>query len=166
MSAPETLDEFDRFLSIECPVERYVSLGLAFEEIIEKLRTKGADSERQALERVLELPQARANLIELGARRLIDAYAAKLEEAFADNPRKWGEPLQRAFKQNRDDLARLVTTTMTDLVAARDKRQRRGSSWARPVMAAAAVALAFGLLAFVLYRVGIFDPAMMKLAAR
>jgi hypothetical protein len=33
-------------------------------------------------------------------------------------------------------------------------------------MAAAAVALAFGLLAFVLYRVGIFDPAMMKLAAR
>jgi hypothetical protein len=166
MSTPETIDEFDRFLSIECPVERYVSLGLAFEEIIEKLRTKGAESERQALERVLELPQARANLIELGARRLIDAYSAKLEEEFADNPRKWGEPLQRAFKQNRDDLARLVTTTMTDLVAARDKRQRRSGSWARPVMAAAAVALAFGLLAFVLYRVGIFDPSMMKLAAR
>src|SRR5829696_2192502 len=50
MSAPETLDEFDRFLSIECPVERYVSLGLAFEEIIEKLRTKGTEAERQALE--------------------------------------------------------------------------------------------------------------------
>ena len=31
MSAPDSLDEFDRFLSIECPVERYVSLGLAFE---------------------------------------------------------------------------------------------------------------------------------------
>jgi hypothetical protein len=91
--------------------------------------------------------------------------AAKLEEAFADNPRKWGEPLQRAFKQNRDDLARLVTTTMGDLVAARDKRQQRGF-WAQPVMAAAAVALAFGLLAFVLYRVGIFDRAVMKLAAR
>jgi len=60
---------------------------------------------------------------------------------------------------------RLVTTTMTDLVAARDKRQQRGL-WAQPGMAAAAVALAFGLLAFVLYRVGIFDPAVMKLAAR
>jgi ribosomal protein S17E len=165
MSAPQTLDEFDRFLSIECPLERSVSLGLAFEEIIEKLRTKGTEAERQALERVCELPQARGNLIELGARKLLDNYAAKLEEAFADNPRKWGEPLQRAFKQNRDDLARLVTTTMSDLVAARDKRQQRGF-WAQPIMAAAAVALAFGLLAFVLYRVGIFDPAVMKLAAR
>ena len=48
------------------------------------------------------------DLIELGALELLDNYAAKLEEAFADNPRKWGEPLQRAFKQNRDDLARLV----------------------------------------------------------
>jgi hypothetical protein len=41
MSAPQTVDEFNRFLSIECPLERSVSLGLAFEEIIEKLRTKG-----------------------------------------------------------------------------------------------------------------------------
>src|SRR5215207_6728742 len=101
---------------------------------IEKLRTKGTEAERQALERVCELPQARGNLIELGAHKPLDNYAAKLEEAFADNPRKWGEPLQRAFKQNRDDLARLVTTTMSDLVAARDKRQQRGF-WAQPVMA-------------------------------
>jgi hypothetical protein len=166
MSAPETLDAFDHFLSIDCPVEKYVSLGLAFEEIIEKLRTKGSEPERQALERVLELPQARAHLIELGAQRLLDAHAAKLEEAFADNPRKWGEPLNRAFKQNRDDLARLVTTTMADLMAARDKGARRGTSWARPAMAAVGVALVFGLLAFVLFRIGMFDPAMMKLAAR
>ena len=42
MSAPDTLDEFDRFLSIESPVEKYVCLGLAFEEILEKLRHKGS----------------------------------------------------------------------------------------------------------------------------
>jgi hypothetical protein len=166
MSAPDTLDEFDRFLAIESPVEKYVCLGLAFEEILEKLRHKGSEAERQALERVLELPQARAHLIELGAQRLLDAHALKLEESFAENPRKWGEPLNRVFKQNRDDLARLVTTTMTDLLAAREKRARQGSSWARPAMAAAGVAIVFGLLAFVLYRVGVFDPTVMKLAAR
>jgi hypothetical protein len=33
MSAPDSLDEFDRFLSIECPVERYVSLGLERDEV-------------------------------------------------------------------------------------------------------------------------------------
>jgi NAD-specific glutamate dehydrogenase len=166
MSAPVSLDEFDRFLAIESPVEKYVCLGLAFEEILEKLRHKGSEAEREAFERVLELPQARAHLIELGAERLLDAHAAKLEEAFAENPRKWGEPLNRVFKQNRDDLARLVTTTMTDLLAAKEKRVRRGSAWARPAMAAAGVAIVIGLVAFVLYRVGIFDPAMMKLAAR
>jgi hypothetical protein len=166
MSAPNTLDEFDRFLAIESPVEKYVCLGLAFEEILEKLRHKGSETEREALERVLELPQARAHLIELGAQRLLDAHGAKLEEAFAENPRKWGEPLSRVFKQNRDDLAHLVTTTMTDLLAAREKRPRQGSSWARPVIAAAGVAIVIGLVAFVLYRVGVFDPAAMKLAAR
>ena len=166
MSAPVSLDEFDRFLAIESPVEKYVCLGLAFEELLEKLRTKGSEAEKQALEHVLELPQARAHLIELGAQRLLDAHAAKLEEAFAENPRKWDEPLSRVFKQNRDDLARLVTTTMTDLLAAKEKRARQGSSWARPAMAAAGVALVIGLVAFVLYRVGVFDPAAMKLAAR
>ena len=166
MSAPDSLDEFDRFLAVETPVEKYVCLGLAFEEILEKLRHKGSEAEKQALERVLVLPQARAHLIELGAQRLLDAHAAKLEEAFAENPRKWGEPLNRVFKQHRDDLARLVTTTMTDLLAAREKRARTGSSWGKPAMAAAVVAVAVGLLAFVLYRVGLFDPAAMKLAAR
>ena len=166
MSASDFLDEFDRFLSIESPVEKYVCLGLAFEEILERLRGKGSEAEKQALERVLELPQARAHLIELGAQRLLDAHAGKLEEAFAENPRKWGEPLNRVFKQNRDDLARLVTTTVSDLLAAKEKRTRRGSSWARPAMAAAGVAIVFSLLAFVLYRVGLFDPAAMKLAAR
>ena len=146
MSAPDTLDEFDRFLAIESPVEKYVCLGLAFEEILEKLRHKGSEAEREALERVLELPQARAHLIELGAQRLLDAHALKLEESFAENPRKWGEPLNRVFKQNRDDLARLVTTTMTDLLAAREKRVRQGSSWGKPVMAAACVAIVFGLV--------------------
>src|SRR5918911_465533 len=166
MSASDSVDEFDRFLAIEAPVEKYVCLGLAFEEILEKLRHKGSEAERQALEPVLELPQARAHLIELGAQRLLDAQAAKLEESFADNPRKWGEPLSRAFKQNRDDLAHLVTTTMTDLLAAREKRPRQGSSWARPAIAAAGVAIVIGLVALVLYRVGVFDPATMKLAAR
>jgi len=41
MSAPEPIDEFDRLLANEDSLEKYVSLGLALEELLEKLRAKG-----------------------------------------------------------------------------------------------------------------------------
>ena len=165
MSAPETLDAFDHFLSIDCPVEKYVSLGLAFEEIIEKLRTKGSEPERQALGGVLELPQARAHLIELGAQRLLDAHAAKLEEAFADNPRKWGERQPRLQAEPRrsrrsrhhddggPDGGPRQGRPQANVVGAAGNGSRRGRARLR--------ALRFRPL-----RIGMFDPAMMKLAAR
>src|SRR3954451_11481576 len=169
MSASDTLDEFDRFLSNESPVEKYVSLGLAFEETLERLRTKGSETEREALEKVLELPQARANLIELGARKLLDEHRHTLEEASSENPRKWGEPLNRVFKQNLDNLERVVTSKITELAGvaeASSAHRRARKTWTRPVAATIAVALLFGLLAFIPHRVGFLDPAMMKLAAR
>ena len=38
MSTPEPIDEFDRLLANEHLLEKYVSLGLALEELLEKLR--------------------------------------------------------------------------------------------------------------------------------
>lgn len=169
MSASDTLDEFDRFLSNESPVEKYVSLGLVFEETLERLRTKGSDAERQALDKVLEMPQARANLIELGARKLLDEHRQGLEEAFSENPRKWGEPLNRVFKQNLDNLERVVTSKITELASfaeAAAVQTHARKTWARPVAATVALAVLFGLLAFILHKVGFLDPATMKLAAR
>jgi len=167
MTTADTLDEFDRFLSNESQVEKYVSLGLVFEETLERLRNKGSDSERQALERVLEMPQARANLIELGARKILDEHRQTLEEAFSENPRKWGEPLNRVFKQNLDNLERVVTSKITELAGfAEASSLPTRKAWKRPVAAVVAVAVLFGLLAFILHRVGFLDPAMMKLAAR
>jgi hypothetical protein len=167
MTTADTLDEFDRFLSNESQVEKYVSLGLVFEETLERLRNKGSDAERQALEKVLEMPQARANLIELGARKLLDEHRQTLEEAFAENPRKWGEPLNRVFKQNLDNLERVVTGKINELAGfAEASSVPARKAWTRPVAAVVAVAILVGLLAFVLHRVGFLDPAMMKLAAR
>jgi hypothetical protein len=169
MTTADTLDDFDRFLSNESQVEKYVSLGLVFEETLERLRNKGSDAERQALERVLEMPQARANLIELGARKILDEHRQTLEEAFSENPRKWGEPLNRVFKQNLDNLERVVTSKITELAGFAEASSAHGrarKTWTRPVAATIAVAILFGLLAFILHRVGFLDPAMMKLAAR
>ena len=54
MSAPESFDEFDRLLANEDHVEKYVSLGLAMEELLEKIRVKGFEAEKQSLSRLLE----------------------------------------------------------------------------------------------------------------
>lgn len=139
MSAPDALDEFDRFLATEIPVEKYVSLGLIFEELLERVRGKGLETERQALEKVLELPAARANLIELGARKLLDEHRQTLEEAFAENPRKWSEPLNRVFKHNLEDLERMVTVKFAELAGFAEARSRRpgDSSWAKAAAAGA-----------------------------
>ena len=49
MSAPEPIDEFDRLLANEDSLEKYVSLGLALEELLEKLRAKGFEAEKETL---------------------------------------------------------------------------------------------------------------------
>src|SRR5215204_2819876 len=73
MSAPEPIDEFDRLLANEDSLEKYVSLGLALEELLEKLRAKGFEAEKETLSRLLEISPARAQLLELAAERLLDS---------------------------------------------------------------------------------------------
>src|SRR5215208_2263490 len=52
MSAPEPIDEFDRLLANEDSLEKYVSLGLALEELLEKLRAKRALKQKKRRSRV------------------------------------------------------------------------------------------------------------------
>src|SRR5215204_1405841 len=82
MSAPEPIDEFDRLLANEDSLEKYVSLGLALEELLEKLRAKGFETEKETLSRLLELSPARAQLLELAAERLLDSQKRQDEQAF------------------------------------------------------------------------------------
>src|SRR5215217_8228055 len=82
MSAPEPIDEFDRLLANEDKLEKYVSLGLALEELLEKLRAKGFEAEKETLSRLLELSPARAQLLELAAERLLDTQKRQDEQAF------------------------------------------------------------------------------------
>jgi len=82
MSAPEPIDEFDRLLANESSLEKYVSLGLALEELLEKLRAKGFESEKEAFSRLLELSPSRARLLELAAERLLDSQKRQDEQAF------------------------------------------------------------------------------------
>ena len=86
MSAPEPIDEFDRLLANEDKLEKYVSLGLALEELLEKLRAKGFEAEKETLSRLLELSPSRTQLVELAAERLLDSQKRQDEQAFLRDP--------------------------------------------------------------------------------
>src|SRR5215211_5693837 len=94
MSAPEPIDEFDRLLANEDSLEKYVSLGLALEELLEKLRAKGFETEKETLSRLLELSPARAQLLELAAERLLDSRKRQDEQAFLRDPHNLVQPFR------------------------------------------------------------------------
>src|SRR5215217_7022372 len=102
MSAPEPIDEFDRLLANESSLEKYVSLGLALEELLEKLRAKGFESEKEAFSRLLEL----------AAERLLDSQKRQDEQAFLRDPHNLVQPFRSVLKENRDEVERLVQTAL------------------------------------------------------
>src|SRR5215212_6643467 len=108
MSAPEPIDEFDRLLANEDKLEKYVSLGLALEELLEKLRAKGFEAEKETLSRLLELSPSRAQLLELAAERLLDSQKRQDEQAFLRDPHNLVQPFRSVLKENRDEVERLV----------------------------------------------------------
>ena len=112
MSAPEPIDEFDRLLANESSLEKYVSLGLALEELLEKLRAKGFESEKEALSRLLELSPSRAQLLELAAERLLDSQKRQDEQAFLRDPHNLVQPFRSVLKENRDEVERLVQAAL------------------------------------------------------
>src|SRR5215218_8228182 len=112
MSAPEPIDEFDRLLANEVKLEKYVSLGLALEELLEKLRAKGFESEKEALSRLLELSPSRAQLLELAAERLLDSQKRQDEQAFLRDPHNLVQPFRSVLKENRDEVERLVQAAL------------------------------------------------------
>ena len=112
MSAPEPIDEFDRLLANEDKLEKYVSLGLALEELLEKLRAKGFEAEKETLSRLLELSPARAQLLELAAERLLDSQKRQDEQAFLRDPHNLVQPFRSVLKENRDEVERLVQAAL------------------------------------------------------
>jgi hypothetical protein len=112
MSAPEPIDEFDRLLANEDSLEKYVSLGLALEELLEKLRAKGFEAEKETLSRLLELSPARAQLLELAAERLLDSQKRQDEQAFLRDPHNLVQPFRSVLKENRDEVERLVQAAL------------------------------------------------------
>src|SRR5829696_8286745 len=112
MSAPEPIDEFDRLLANEDSLEKYVSLGLALEELLEKLRAKGFETEKETLSRLLELSPARAQLLELAAERLLDSQKRQDEQAFLRDPHNLVQPFRSVLKENRDEVERLVQAAL------------------------------------------------------
>jgi hypothetical protein len=112
MAAPEPFDEFDRLLANEDHTEKYVALGLAMEELLEKIRMKGFEAEKQSLSRLLELSEARAQLLELGAQRLLDTRKQTVEQAFLRDPHNLVQPFRAVLKENRDEVERIVRSSM------------------------------------------------------
>src|SRR5215218_363796 len=112
MSAPEPIDEFDHLLANENSLEKYVSLGLALEELLEKLRNNGFEAEKETLSRLLELSQARAQLLELAAERLLDNQKRQDEQAFLRDPHNLVQPFRFVLKENRDEVERLVKAAL------------------------------------------------------
>ena len=112
MSAPEPIDEFDRLLANEVKLEKYVSLGLALEELLEKLRAKGFEAEKETLSRLLELSPSRAQLLELAAERLLDSQKRQDEQAFLRDPHNLVQPFRSVLKENRDEVERLVQAAL------------------------------------------------------
>ena len=112
MSAPEPIDEFDRLLANEDSLEKYVSLGLALEELLEKLRAKGFEAEKETLSRLLELSPTRAQLLELAAERLLDSQKRQYEQAFLRDPHNLVQPFRSVLKENRDEVERLVQAAL------------------------------------------------------
>jgi hypothetical protein len=112
MSAPEPIDEFDRLLANEDSLEKYVSLGLALEELLEKLRAKGFEAEKETLSRLLEISPARAKLLELAAERLLDNQKRQDEQAFLRDPQNVVQPFRSVLKENRDEVERLVKAAL------------------------------------------------------
>ena len=112
MSAPEPIDEFDRLLANEDSLEKYVSLGLALEELLEKLRAKGFEAEKETLSRLLEISPARAKLLELAAERLLENQKRQDEQAFLRDPQNVVQPFRSVLKENRDEVERLVKAAL------------------------------------------------------
>ena len=99
------------FLRTKNSLEKYVSLGLALEELLEKLRAKGFETEKETLSRLLELSPARAQLLELAADGF-DSQKRQDEQAFLRDPHNLVQPFRSVLKENRDEVERLVQAAL------------------------------------------------------
>jgi len=152
MSAPEPFDEFDRLLANEDHVEKYVSLGLAMEELLEKIRTKGFEAEKQSLSRLLELSEARAEVLELAAQRLLDTRKQSVEKAFLSDPRNLVQPFRAVLKENRDEVERIVQSSISKKAA-----PSRASAATKFLIGLCMSLVVLGAALIVLHRLGMLD---------
>src|SRR5215203_2754733 len=129
MSAPEPIDEFDRLLANEVKLEKYVSLGLALEELLEKLRAKGFEAEKETLSRLLELSPSRAQLLELAAERLLDSQKRQDEQAFLRDPHNLVQPFRSVLQENRDEVERLVQAALRTQAPGGRSEATKFSNW-------------------------------------
>ena len=155
MSAPESFDEFDRLLANEDHVEKYVSLGLAMEELLEKIRMKGFEAEKQSLSRLLELSEARAEVLELAAERLLDTRKQSVEKAFLSDPHNLVQPFRAVLKENRDEVERIVNSSISKKAAS-----PRASAATKFLIGLCMSVVGLGAALIVLHRLGMLDARL------